>query len=81
MLPCFFCEHNSSFIANRGCDELRERFGITDFERIALNPNLDFLNNITMLFIKKKNYFTCYKLFAILFFSTRCIIMQRIEVQ
>ena len=42
----FFSEHKSSFIGKKGWDELRERFHIIEFERIALNQNLDFHSNI-----------------------------------
>ena len=47
----FFSEHKSSFIGNKGWDELRERFRIIDFERIALNQNLDFHSNIYAIYL------------------------------
>ena len=76
----FFSEHKSSFIGNRGWDELRERFRIIDFERIALNQNLDFHSNINA-FCWKKELFYLLQAFLLSFVSTRCIMMQRIEVK
>ena len=76
----FFSEHKSSFIGKKGWDELRERFHIIEFERIALNQNLDFHSNI-YAFCWKKELFYLLQAFLLSYVTTRCIMMQRIEVK
>ena len=64
----FFSEYKSSFVGNRGWDELRERFRITDFERSALNPNHGFVSNIIMFCIERERTILLFtSFFAILF--------------